>query len=205
MVTKKFIPFTHDDLELKNQLVEYARQLAATDNAESQLACAVIYASFAEYIAKHVLETLRHIMYENTYNTFAGILFVDDRNQVNRKGKHKPMMMGDVIIRLEKYEFPDKSGIVAALKSITTSRNNLLHNFAISDQKGLERLDHDVAVIKDETEDLFRRVNTVYAGLQKILDPVIGDDSGQPDVHTSKGDPSPSKSKPAKTLRTKKT
>lgn len=162
---KTFVPFAHDDLELKNQLIDYARVLSVKKDAEAQLASAMIYASFTEYIAGHLLDNMRYLMYQTTYNQYAGILFVDERDDSEVR------MMGKTIHLLQKFSFPDKTDILRLLSEVSKSRNNLFHNFARADLEGLEVLNEDIQTIKERSEEIFQKVNTVYAGLQKILMP----------------------------------
>lgn len=166
-MAKKFKPFEHDDLELKNQLIDYARKIKDTDTMEAQLGCAMIYASFAEYMAGHLLDNLRHLMYQSTYRDFAALLFVDQRP----KKSDKPLTMGGTVGRLKTYGFPDKEAILELLASIGNSRNNLFHNFAKSDVKGFEVLTADIESIKEDSEELFEKINTLYIALRKVLLP----------------------------------
>jgi len=159
----KFVPFAHEDLELKNYLIEYARTLSTKEDAEAQIACAVIYASFAEYMAGHLLDNLRYLVYQTTYRDYAGILYQDERDD------KKIRTMGQTINLLRAFGFPDKEDILRLLEQVSKSRNNLFHNFAKADAKGFEVLDADIARIKEDTEEIFAKVNTIYAGLQKII------------------------------------
>lgn len=70
----QFIPFSHEELELKNALVEKARELKNKPEFESKLASAMIYASMTEYLAEHLLENLRFFAYRSTYIHYAGII-----------------------------------------------------------------------------------------------------------------------------------
>lgn len=134
---------------------------------EAQLGCAMIYASFAEYMAGHLLDNLRHLMYQSTYRDFAALLFVDQRP----KKSDKPLTMGGTVGRLKTYGFPDKEAILELLASIGNSRNNLFHNFAKSDVKGFEVLTADIESIKEDSEELFEKINTLYIALRKVLLP----------------------------------
>jgi hypothetical protein len=164
MAKKQFKPFTHDDLELKNGLIEYARSIKDKKEIETRLASAMIYSNFAEYMAGHLLENLRHLMYQSTHRDFAGILFIDQRNK-----KDKTPTLGVIIDLLRQFGFPDKDDVLELLSDIGCSRNNLFHNFAKSDVKGFEILGADIDIINEKTEELFIKINTIYAGLQKIL------------------------------------
>lgn len=163
MAKKKFKPFEHDDLELKNALIDYARGISSKTEVEAVLACAMIYASFAEYIAGHLLDNLRHLVYQTTYRDFAAIVYIDQRSNKETRTMNKVARL------LRDFEFPDKRAIIELIEEIARSRNNLFHNFALIDEKKSEVFDGDVKTIRESTEELFTKVNTVYAGLQKIL------------------------------------
>lgn len=162
-MAKKFKPFEHDDLEIKNSLIDYARDISHKTDVEAVLACAMIYASFAEYLSGHLLDNLRHLIYQTTYRDFAAILYIDQRRNKETR------TMNRVAGLLRDYEFPDKKEIIELIEEIAQRRNNLFHNFAQIDQKKSEIFDEDVKIIKNSTEELLSKVNTVYAGLQKIL------------------------------------
>lgn len=168
MAKKQFKPFEHEDLQLKNYLIDYARTLASKGDLEAQLACAVIYASFAEYMAGHLLDNLRHLMYTTTYREFAAILFVDQRKD------SKVRTMNQVVSLLQGYEFPDKKEVIDLLQSINKSRNNLFHNFASTSGDQFNVFDDDIDNIKTKTEELFTKIGIIYAGLVKILLPNSG-------------------------------
>lgn len=164
--TGGFKPFDHKNLELKNALINYARELKDKEGFENHLAATFIYANFAEYLAGNLIEHLRYFVYYGSYNQFAGILFIDERTQ------NKPKTMGQNIAELNKFDFPDKKEISTLLSEISKKRNNIFHNFADADPGTLEQIiSKDFKDIRDKTEELLQKINTVYAGLQKILIP----------------------------------
>ncbi len=165
-MSKKFKPFEHDNLELKNELIDYARSISGKNDIESQLACAMIYANFAEYMAWHLLETMRHYMYASTYNAYAGLLFTDQRT----KEDDRPKTFGHLVGELEGYGFPDKEELIATFRQISKLRNNLFHNFAKLNRRTFKKVfSEDINSIKELTEEVFAKINTIYTGLQKIL------------------------------------
>ena len=166
-IRNSFVPFTHEELELKNALVEKARDLKNKKKLESQLASAMIYASIAEYLAEHLLENLRFFVYRSTYIDYAGIMYMDERNKGNGKGK----TLGNTTALLEKYSFPDREEIISVLKDITSCRNNLFHNLAKTSANDFSKLYETIEKIQSDTEIFIEKINVVYAGLQKILIP----------------------------------
>ncbi len=163
---KKFIPLSHEHLELKNGLLNYARELKKQAGFENQLASTFIYVGFAEYLANNLLENLRHFIHTGSYNQFAGILFIDERHSEGIK------TFGQTIGNLGKFNFPDNQGIIRLLSDINQARNRLYHNFVSADPKKMEEImTNDIVSIQEKTEEVLAKINVIYAGLQKILMP----------------------------------
>jgi|SRR5579871_4426392 len=163
---KIFVPFSHENLELKNELIQYARKYSNDQKLEAILSSAFIYASLAEYLANSLLINLRYFAYQGNYVQYAGILFIDERDD------DRDRTLGNVVQELKKYNFPDREGILNVLQKILVARNNIFHNLAKADQEGLKKmLKVDITIIQTQTEDLITKINVVYNGLQKILTP----------------------------------
>lgn len=159
-----FRPFVHDNLELKNELVELARNIIDDESLEKRLAAILIYWNIAEYLAENLLDNLNHIIRESSYKSFAWILFLQSASWDNNR------TLGQLIIEIKKFNFPDKDWIIDCLQKIVESRNKIFHNFAKSDLETIEALlKNDLPVIWIECENLIVRINTIYVWLQKIL------------------------------------
>lgn len=161
---RKFIPFSHDNLELKNGLINYARDLRQKTGFENQIASTFIYISFVEYLANNLLQNLRYFTYLGSYNQYAGIIFIDERDS------NKVKTLGQIIGEIDKFNFPDKVEVINLFSEVSTARNKIFHNFASVDLEGLEKiLTDDLVAVQDKTEELLQKINVIYAGLQKIL------------------------------------
>jgi hypothetical protein len=176
-----FIPFTHQNLDLKNGLLQYGRELKSKVGFENQLASAFIYASFAEYLGDNLLENLRYFVHKGSFNQFAGILFIDESN------REEKLTLGQIVSKLKKYSFPDKEKIIELLDDVCDARNNIFHEFAKTDLTGLEKIVLvDLVTIQQKSEELLDKVNVIYNGLQKILLPQPEvNQANQPTVSTS--------------------
>lgn len=161
----KFTPLEHQDLEFKHNLINLAKSLRAKEGFENQLASAFIYVSFAEYIADHLLETLRYFIYDNSYKNFGGIIFVDQRDL----GQNRTL--GMTIKELEGYNFSDKDGILELLDGICQMRNDLFHSLARVNLSTAQKYTEEMLKIQDLSEKLIDKIDVVYAGLKKILIP----------------------------------
>ena len=172
--TKKFQPLTPHDLDIQNELIQMARNAKnitsdADRKLETDLASVLIYSNIAEYLAENLLENLNHFVKKSTYKDFAGILYIESVSSDDRN-----MTLGMIVKQLKKFSFPDKDGILGCFKKISESRNRIFHNFAKSDLGTITGLvGDDLPIIQDECEDLILRVNTIYEGLKKILNPQV--------------------------------
>lgn len=164
---KKFKPLVHDNLEIKNELLQLARDAKNGDRKlENDLASVLIYSNIAEYLAENLLENLNHFIRQSTYKDFAGILFIES---VSHSGKRT---LNQMVEEIKKFNFPDKDGILNCFKKIAEARNKIFHNFAKSDLETIKKLlNDDLPVIQDECEDVIGKINIVYIGLKKILNP----------------------------------
>lgn len=165
---KKFAPFTHENIDIKNELLQLARNARKQDQErklENELASVLIYSNIAEYLAENLLENLNHFVKQSTYKDFGGILFLENVCSPDRK-----RTLNQVVDEIQKFSFPDKINILSCLRKIAESRNRIFHNFAKSDLETIKELiNKDLPIIQDECEDVITRINTIYAGLGKIL------------------------------------
>lgn len=165
---KKFQPFTHDNLDIKNELLQLARNAKTGEKKlENELASILIYSNIAEYLAENLLENLNHFIYQVSYTNYAAILYVESVSKSSSK-----MTLNQLVGEIEKFSFPDKDNILTNLRKIAESRNKIFHNFAKSDLNTIKLLiENDLPIIQEECEEVITRINTVYTGLQKILIP----------------------------------
>ncbi len=172
---KKFQPFTHENLDIKNELLQLARNARVQGQErklENDLASVLIYSNIAEYLSENLLENLSHFVQQSTYKDFAGILYLENVCVPDKK-----RTLNQISEEINKFSFPDKENILACLKKIAESRNRIFHNFAKSDIETIKKLiQTDLPIIQDECEDLITRINTIYVGLQKILSPTTQKD-----------------------------
>lgn len=162
---KDFVPLLHQNLDVKNGLINYARELKRKVGFENQLASAFIYVSISEYLGSNLLENLRYFVHKGTHEYYSGIVFLEENNKTNEK-----LTLGHLIDRLRKFSFPDKEGIISALEDICESRNNIFHDFAKQDLSNIEKiLETDVKIIQAEAEKLLHKINIVYGGLETVL------------------------------------
>lgn len=157
--------FTHEEIEVKNALLNESRNLSKNEQFGSRLASAMIYVSLTEYLAQHLLENLSYLVYKSTYIDYAAILYIDERS---KSGKQT---LGQLINNIKKYSFPDKNEVIEILGKIAKSRNHLFHNLAKTSLKDWPELDKDIKEIQEDVEQFIEKINIISSGLQKILIP----------------------------------
>lgn len=165
MVKKQ--PLEHENLDLKNNLLQSARTMWSSGDFEKQLASLIIYTSFAEYLAEFMLRSVRYAVERASYHTYGGIVHSLSEPS-NSKSSQRPLNMSDYVSRLEGYSFPDKDNILPLLKNIAKARNDLFHNFARIKPSEGSRLDKYSSDIHDDTEDLIDRVNVVAESIRAL-------------------------------------
>lgn len=174
---KTFHPFTHENLDIKNELLNLARKARASGEErklENDLASILLYSSIAEYLAENLFENLTYFVKTSTYNNFAGILFVE---KISNKDNH--MTLGEMMREIDKFSFPDKKEIMKCFDAVCTARNRIFHDLAKSDINSItEMLSKDLPLIQEKCEELIAKINTIYLGLGKVLLPP------QPNVQT---------------------
>lgn len=170
-VNEKFIPFQHEHLDIKQELLQMARNIKIPEQEQNttqiqiDLASVLIYSNMTEYLAENLLESLNYHIKKSTYKEFAGILYINCTYSEDNN-----MTLGTLIRELNKFNFPDKENILKSFKKISESRNKIFHNLAKSDLDGIGKLiKEDLPIIKDQTEKLIEKIDIIYAGLQKIL------------------------------------
>jgi hypothetical protein len=159
-------PFVHENLEFKNALLEYARELKKNpkDNFESQLISAVLYAQLAEYMASFLLESLRHLVYDITYSFSQAFAFIDTRNRLG-------ISLDRIIEGLKEFSFSDKPDILSLLIEVKNARNDLFHNLVSKSQEDLIEIGEDIITIQEKTEVIIQKLNIVTPGLQNVFYP----------------------------------
>lgn len=168
---EKFVPFHHEHLDIKQELLQMARNIKTseqeqtTTNIQIDLASVLIYSNMTEYLAENLLESLNYHVKKSTYREFAGILYINCTYSEDSN-----MTLGALIKELNKFSFPDKENILKSFKKISESRNRIFHNLAKSSLDEIGKLiKEDLPTIKEQTEKLIEKIDIIYAGLQKIL------------------------------------
>jgi len=82
------------------------------------------------------------------------------------------MTLGMMVKELGKFSFPDKKDIISCFNEVSGSRNRIFHDLAKSDIGTITKmLIIDLPIIQEKCEELITRINTIYAGLGKVLLP----------------------------------
>ena len=176
-IITEYIPFEHDNLDLKNRLIQFARDQAKTNKPEGIMAAALIYGNVTDYIASNLIKTFRELIYWTSYYQFSGTLF-----QKMPDDKKLPKMLGDMIKELENFEFPDHVEFIKCLRLFKDSRNNLFHRlFTLSEEK-VKQADQDFVIIKEQAELILQKYNAISQGIAKQWSSILAGNQNKTDA-----------------------
>jgi hypothetical protein len=74
-------PFVHEELEVKQNFLNIARGFADNQNAEKQLAAALVYANLADYLGTHLYESLKLACHNATRTFFNGVIVLNIKEE----------------------------------------------------------------------------------------------------------------------------
>lgn len=157
-----FVPFTHENLESKNQLIAFARSKDKT-KVEEILAATLIYANLVDYLAQNLLENLHSMCSISTYKSFGAVFYFDPSN------KRTSISLGKVINELESYHFPDQVNFLKELSNFSKTRNRTMHELMkLNLSETTNQFDQDLASISKSAESILTMFNTIVTGMTAI-------------------------------------
>lgn len=163
-------PFLHQDLEIKNGLLQLARDFKAKDEEDDiahPLAAALLYANLADYLAANLLCGLREMSEEATREYLNGRIVIRPKRELNQP-------LEATIRGLKEFEFPSREKVLELLAEIKANRNKLAHEIFKTPSSELETVGDAVAKVGDKTEELIKVINAIYRDMppSTILDTI---------------------------------
>ena len=155
----QFIPFVHENFEFKKNLIQAARDQDKTA-LPGLLSATLIYVNTVDYLAYHILENLRMIVYLTTYNELGAIVFYEGKNE------RKDEPLGNVISELKNYSFPDKEGFLEDLNDFNELRKRYVHNFLKIAPKDVERADRELIEVINISERIISKYDKITQGIR---------------------------------------
>lgn len=152
-------PFLHDEIEVKKKFLELARDFSTSKELEKELASVMLYANLSEYLAYHLLESLRQVVFSGSKAFWNGVVYYDSR------GASEKMTIGQIAIELKTYGFPSKELIIPKLKRIAENRNKVMHNMLRTPGSQLDQIDEAISQLSSDVEDLVDLIDDIYRGL----------------------------------------
>lgn len=152
-------PFVHDELEVKQNFLNVAREFAASNDPEKQFAAALIYANLADYLGTHLYESLKLACHNATRTFFNGAIVLNMKDEAS-------LPMGRVIGGLEIFSFPSKELIVPLLKNIKKNRDKVMHGLLKVPSKTLVNdIDDTFRELCEDVEQLVIYIDDIYRSL----------------------------------------
>lgn len=158
-----WIPFSHDNLEYKQRVLQIAREQKLNE-VSGALTATLIYVNAVDYVASHLLENLRVITYLILHNETNGAFFYK-----NEKLDNQGLPLGKIISKLKKYSFPDKTTFIKDLEKFNDLRIKYVHNFLSFTKKDLEeKVDIELRDLYTTAEAIILRYDTIVRGMTDI-------------------------------------
>lgn len=153
-------PFFHEEVEVKQQFLQLARDLyGQSEDIEKLLASAMLYANLCEYLAYHLCESLKQTIFSGSKAFWNGAVYLDLRDTTEKK------TIGQIAIELEKYGFPSKEIIKPIIKRIASNRNIIMHNMLRMPANDLDKVDAAIRELVSDSETLIGAIDDIYRGL----------------------------------------
>lgn len=168
--SEKNLPFIHHNFDITLNLLTLARDLTIKSKDEDAdvsnvLASTIVYVSIVEYLAQYLLNSMRELVKNSTYQGFNGIMYI---NETNRNEK---FTLGQYVTELKKYNFPDSQEIIKLFEEISKARNTVFHNLSKMDENEIRKIDQCMDLIPDLAEELINKIDTVSDGFRKMIYP----------------------------------
>lgn len=158
----QFIPFIHEHFEFKQNLIKIARE-QNRETIEGTLAATLLYVNTVDYLASHILENLRKIVYLTTYTEHNATVFYSGKNE------REDETLGYTIEKLKNYAFPDKVDFIDDLGKFNKLRNKYIHNFLkmdASNDKELEKGNKELIEIIKISERIITKYDRISQGIR---------------------------------------
>lgn len=152
-------PFLHDEIEVKKKFLELARDFASSGEMEKELASVMLYANLSEYLAFHLLESLKQVVFSGSRTFWNGVVYYDSRSSDQK------LTIGQIAKELQKYGFPSKELIIPILDRIAVNRNKVMHNMLRLPSSRLLEIDDAVKELVGDSEELVSLIDDIYRGL----------------------------------------
>lgn len=152
-------PFQHDELEVKQKFLEVARDFAKAKEVEKELAAAMLYANLCEYLAGHLLESLKQTVFSGSRTFWNGVVYLDARNTSEK------LTIGQMTKELRQFGFPSKELIIPLLERITKNRNKVMHNLLRLPASEIAKIDQAIGELFSDSEELIAHIDDIYRAL----------------------------------------
>jgi hypothetical protein len=152
-------PFFHEEIEVKKRFLEIARDFANSSDIEKELASALLYANMSEYLAYHLLESLKQTVFSGSKAFWNGNVYLDARDTSEK------LTIGQIAQELKRYGFPSKELIIPLLRRITTNRNKIMHNMLRLPASEMGQIDTAITELVQDSEQLVNSIDDIYRGL----------------------------------------
>jgi hypothetical protein len=184
--------FSHENIELKQQLLQLARDsYAKTDSVENELAAALLYMNLADYLAEYLVFSLQELAKEAMSKYYLGIVTMKPAKiDAGFNIRHS-------LKQIKLFSFPQREEILFELSEINKARNKIAHEMFKVEGERVAEIDEAVKTLVLHTEELVNIVDEISVGLPpaNLQDKMLGSKTGDQNSIKSK---SPNKKRGSK-------
>ncbi len=156
---QNYIPFSHENLEFKNNIINTARNQDKT-KVEGIFTAVLIYTNLVDYLSKNLLENLNKMISISSFKKFGGVIYYDGSVKRNN------LPIGELQRELKCFEFPNKKDLLESLEEFKILRNQVMHNLMQLDPTDTtKKFDKDLAKVTEIAEDILLKYNSTVNGL----------------------------------------
>lgn len=153
-------PFFHDNFDIKKSVLDIARTQDIT-TVPGVLTSVLINVNAVDYVAGHLYKHFQIMQSLITFNELNSVVYANcDVMRYN-------LTLGELIKKLEVYEFPEKSDFIQGLKEFNNLRNKYIHNLLSLSKKELNSSSKDFKKIIDLGNILLDKFDTISRLISK--------------------------------------
>jgi len=152
-----FEPIDHKNTTFLNQSLNEAREDIKSGDRQKEITAVLTLSNQTEYLVKDLIRNLRRMIKGATYQNFNGVIFWPSHDEESDLGK---TTLGQLVRKLEEFNFPDKESLVKYLSSFNENRIKLIHK--LLDEAPSKEL---INAIADDFENIFTRYKTIQKEL----------------------------------------
>lgn len=128
------------------------------NKVEGALSSSLIYINAIDYVTAHLYDNINNIATLIVRQELGAVTFPNHKGHTNEP-------LGNLILKLKGYEFPDKEDFISDLEIFNKVRRKVAHRLLALTPKELEEIDEELEKMRSAGERIFDRYDTIVRGI----------------------------------------